>query len=184
MGANRNLFHWFNTMHMRVDCNGLHWFNVLHSKRANHNLFHWFNTMRTRVDCNSLHWFNVLHSTGANRDLFHWFNAVHTMRVNHDLFHWFNVMNTRWILLSAIILILSKIVALSTQSHYPDTEPTRPFRIPVMPSIWLGSDKYKLCTSLVWLDHGFESTISCMWGPCSIDSATASGSLLVRQKRL
>ena len=39
-----------------------------------------------------------------------------------------------------------------TQSHYPDTEPTIPCLILIMPSTWLGSDKYQFYTSLVWLD--------------------------------
>ena len=39
-----------------------------------------------------------------------------------------------------------------TQSHYPDTEPTSAFSILVMPSAFLGSDKYK------WLSHWLDLT--------------------------
>ena len=39
-----------------------------------------------------------------------------------------------------------------TQSHYPDTWPTNPFPILLMPSIWLGSDKCK------FQSHSFDST--------------------------
>ena len=41
-----------------------------------------------------------------------------------------------------------------TPSHYPNTEPTSPCHILIMPSSWLGSDKYQFDKSLVWLDHG------------------------------
>ena len=39
-----------------------------------------------------------------------------------------------------------------TQSHYPDTELTSPCHIPMMPSTWLGSDKYKLW-SINFISH-------------------------------
>ena len=43
-----------------------------------------------------------------------------------------------------------------TQSHYPDTKPTSSCTIllVLMPSTWLGSDKYKFFKSLIWLDQG------------------------------
>ena len=59
------------------------------------------------------------------------------------------------------------------QSYYPDNEPTSPCPILIMPSTWLGSDKYQFCKSLVWLDHGIEPTISHTQDQCSTDSATA-----------
>ena len=37
-----------------------------------------------------------------------------------------------------------------TQSHYPDTEPTSPCPILIMPSAWLGSDKYQFKSN--WFD--------------------------------
>ena len=37
----------------------------------------------------------------------------------------------------------------STQLHFPDTRPTGPYPILIMPSTWLGSDKYQFCMSLV-----------------------------------
>ena len=43
-----------------------------------------------------------------------------------------------------------------TQLHYPDTEPTCPCPILIMPSSWLGSDKYQFVKLLVWLDHWVE----------------------------
>ena len=43
----------------------------------------------------------------------------------------------------------------------------------IMPSTWLGSDKYQFDKSLIWLDHGFELTISRTRDPCSIDSTTS-----------
>ena len=46
----------------------------------------------------------------------------------------------------------------SNQSHYPDTEQT--CSILIIPSTWLGSDKCQFDKALVWLDHGFEPTIS------------------------
>ena len=38
----------------------------------------------------------------------------------------------------------------TTQSHYPDTEPRSPCPILIIPSAWLGSDKYQL------LSHWFD----------------------------
>ena len=43
-----------------------------------------------------------------------------------------------------------------TQLHYPDTKPTSLYPILIMLSTWLGSDRYKLNKSLVWLNHRFE----------------------------
>ena len=40
----------------------------------------------------------------------------------------------------------------ATQSHYPDTEPTSHCLILIMPSAWLGSDKYKI------ISHWFDLT--------------------------
>ena len=48
------------------------------------------------------------------------------------------------------------------QSQTPDTEPTSPCPILIMPSTWLGRNKDQFEKSLVWLDHGFEILISCM----------------------
>ena len=64
-----------------------------------------------------------------------------------------------------------------TRSHYPDTEPTSPCPILIMPSTWLGSDKYQFYKSLIWLDHGFNPTIFQTRGPCSTDSATMPDNL-------
>ena len=52
-----------------------------------------------------------------------------------------------------------------TQSHYLDTEPTSPCPILVMPSIWLGSDKYQLCKSLLWilLESNSPSSVHLLW---------------------
>ena len=47
-----------------------------------------------------------------------------------------------------------------TQSHYPDIEPTSPCPILILPSTCLGSDRYQFYTSLVYLDLGFEPTMS------------------------
>ena len=44
-----------------------------------------------------------------------------------------------------------------TQSHYPDTEPTSPCPILLMPSARLGSDTYQFDKSLVWLDREANS---------------------------
>ena len=74
-----------------------------------------------------------------------------------------------------------------THSHYPDTEPTTPHPILLMPNARLGSDKYQFYKSLVLLDQDSK-----MWGPdsnpwpsdspisrtrhqCSTHSATAPG---------
>ena len=43
---------------------------------------------------------------------------------------------------------------MTTQAHYPDTRPTSPCPIIIMPSTWLGSDKYQFHKLFVWLDHG------------------------------
>ena len=43
-----------------------------------------------------------------------------------------------------------------TESHYPVTEPTSPCPILIMPSTKLGSNKYQLYKSLVWLDRGLN----------------------------
>ena len=46
------------------------------------------------------------------------------------------------------------------QSHYPDTEPTSPCPILIMPSTWLGSDKYQ------FVSHWFDLTMgSNPWSP-------------------
>ena len=42
-----------------------------------------------------------------------------------------------------------------TQSHYPGTELTSPCPSLIIPSTYLGSDKYQFCKSLVWV--GWES---------------------------
>ena len=68
---------------------------------------------------------------------------------------------------------ISTMTCYPTQSHYPDTEPISPYLILIMPSTWLGSNKYQFDKSLVWLNHGFEPTISCPRDPCSTDSAMA-----------
>ena len=60
-------------------------------------------------------------------------------------------------------------------NQHPDTEPTSPCPIPIMPSTWLGNDKCPFYKALVWLDYGFETIFSRMWDKCSIDSATAPG---------
>ena len=39
------------------------------------------------------------------------------------------------------------------QSHYPNTEPNSPCPILIIPSTWLGSDKYQFYKSLVWLNQ-------------------------------
>ena len=41
-----------------------------------------------------------------------------------------------------------------TQSRYTGINPTSP--IPIMPSAWLGSDKYQFYKSLIWLDQGLD----------------------------
>ena len=40
-----------------------------------------------------------------------------------------------------------------TQSHYPDTELTSYCLILIMPKARIGSNEYKLCKSLVWVDQ-------------------------------
>ena len=63
-----------------------------------------------------------------------------------------------------------------TQSHYPDTELASPLPLLIMPSTLLGgSGKYQFDKSLVWLEHGFEPTISRMWDQWSTNSANAPG---------
>ena len=64
-----------------------------------------------------------------------------------------------------------------TQSHYLDTEPTSPCPILIMPSTLLGSNKHQFYKLLLWLDHGFEPTISHMWDRYSTDSVTAPGEI-------
>ena len=56
-----------------------------------------------------------------------------------------------------------------TQLHYPETEPTSPCPILIMPSNWLVSDMYQFYKSLVWLDYVFELMISHTRDPCSTD---------------
>ena len=60
-----------------------------------------------------------------------------------------------------------------TQSCYLNIEAISPCPILIMPSTWLGSDKYKFDKSLVWLDHAFNLTISRTQDPCSTDLATS-----------
>ena len=45
------------------------------------------------------------------------------------------------------------------RSYYPNIEETSPCPILIMPSAWLGSDKYQYFKSLVWLDQGLN-----LWG--------------------
>ena len=68
---------------------------------------------------------------------------------------------------------ISTITWYPTQPHYPDTELTSPCPILIIPGTWLGSNKYQFYKSLVWLDHWFKRTISCMRDECFTDSATA-----------
>ena len=42
--------------------------------------------------------------------------------------------------------------AIPLSTHYPDTEPTSRSPVLIMPSVWLGTDKYK------FLSHWFDST--------------------------
>ena len=44
-----------------------------------------------------------------------------------------------------------------TQSHYPDTESTGPWCMPIMPSAWLGNDKYEFGKSSASLDWELNS---------------------------
>ena len=48
----------------------------------------------------------------------------------------------------------STVIGYPTESHYSDTELTTLCLILIMPITWLGSDKYQLYKSLVWLDWG------------------------------
>ena len=45
----------------------------------------------------------------------------------------------------------STMIQYPTQSHYPDTEPAIPCPILLMPSTWLGSDKFQFYKLPVWL---------------------------------
>ena len=61
-----------------------------------------------------------------------------------------------WWLYSAATLAnqaVSTMIWYPTQSYY---QPVLPFLILIMPSAWLGSDKYKFWKSLVWLSPGLE----------------------------
>ena len=81
-----------------------------------------------------------------------------------------------WRLYSAVSLghqVASTMTCYPTKSHYPDTEPTSPCPILMLPSIWLGSDKYQAI--------GVKSTISRMRAQCSIDSITMPGIELVER---
>ena len=69
-----------------------------------------------------------------------------------------------WQLFSAALLgewATSTMTLYHTKSYYLDTEPTSPCPILIMPSTWLGSDKYQFLSH--WLDstrvwtYGFES---------------------------
>ena len=44
-----------------------------------------------------------------------------------------------------------------TQSHYPDPDHTSPSHILLIPNTWLGSNKYKFCKSLIWLEQELNS---------------------------
>ena len=59
-----------------------------------------------------------------------------------------------WQLYSAGTLGNQAVSTMTTQSHYPDTDPNNPCTILIMPSSWLGSDKYQLHIS-----HWFDSTM-------------------------
>ena len=73
-----------------------------------------------------------------------------------------------------------------TQSHYPDTEPTRPCPLLILPSARLGSDKYQFVKWLVWLNQelnlqgpdsnleGSDFRSSSTGDGCSTHSATPS----------
>ena len=62
--------------------------------------------------------------------------------------------HSRWLYSAASLehQAVSSMVCYPTQSHYPDTEPTSPCPILIMPSTRLGSDKYQLYS------HCFDST--------------------------
>ena len=57
-----------------------------------------------------------------------------------------------------------------TQSHYPDTELTRPCPILLMLRAMLGTEKYQFCNSLFWLDWEIILPMSHMGAPYSTDS--------------
>ena len=81
-----------------------------------------------------------------------------------------------WWLCSAISLgnqTINTMTWYPTQSQYPDTDPTSSCPILIMPSSWLGSDKYQFYKLLIWCDQGFDSTISCTQDPCFTESVTA-----------
>ena len=67
-----------------------------------------------------------------------------------------------WRLYSAVAWgnqAISTMTWYSTQSYYPDTEPTSPCSILIMPRVWLGSDKYTFLSrwfdsqAVVWLGY-------------------------------
>ena len=67
-----------------------------------------------------------------------------------------------------------------TQSHYPDTKPTSPCPIQIMPSAWLGSGKYSFLT--LWFDSTrvWTRVVRIPWSPkigdgCSNHLAIPSG---------
>ena len=50
-----------------------------------------------------------------------------------------------------------------TQLRFANTEQTNHCLILILPSTWIGSTQYEYYKWLVWVDHGFEPTISRMW---------------------
>ena len=65
-----------------------------------------------------------------------------------------------------------------TQSHYSDTEPTSPCPIIIMPSTWLGSDKfqfYKFDSTRFWIFEVRRSENPKLGDGCSTHLAIPSG---------
>ena len=58
-----------------------------------------------------------------------------------------------------------------------------PVIILLIPSTWLGSDKYQFYKSLAWFDHKFKTTVSPMQDPCSTDSSTTPGQISMVKPR-
>ena len=65
------------------------------------------------------------------------------------------------------------------QSDYPDTELTSPCPMLIMPSAWLGSDKYQFCISFVWFDQGSDSLVGILQSIKSRNGCSAHSAIPV-----
>ena len=114
------------------------------------------NSIRWRFAPNPIVWVTRITSSG-------WLLGLYILAISKVILGWVFTCDSvhSWQLYSAVPLgdQVASTWPNTILSHYPDTEPTSPCPILIMPSAWLGSDKYQ------FLSHWSDSTS--IWNPWS-----------------